>query len=742
MLRSKGSGGASRCAFADRNAARLGTVLVALSGGALRGERSGLRRVTYAMLLIALGAALTPRSAEAARVMPDGFFHETIASVPVPTDFTFLPDGRMLIASKTGQVWLRNGQGELAQALDIEHQICTDVARGLLGITHHPEFDGSGGANDWIYLHHSHNKHGMCGRRHDRAPVNRISRFKMEGDTIVAASQQVLVDNVPSPNGQHDGGDLEFGNDDHLYVSFGDGGCNYTDFNRCMADNDAARDSNVLLGKILRITDEGEPAPGNPYAGRPRSEACALNGMTTSKNARHCDETFASGLRNPWRMAFNPNTASSRTVFRVHDVGQRTWEEINQGRAGADYGWNCREGPIANPARSAKCRPMPAGLASPEYAYHHRSGCKSITGGAWVPNDSGWPARFRNTYLYSDYVCNRVFRLHRRDGRLTSSRFAVSLGAGGPISIGFGPHRGGSALYYATFANGGQIRRISYTSGTVPPAARIKSTNGQVWSTSDTVAFDASASGGSGPLLYRWDFDGDGIVDEETNDPLAAHTYTARDRFEVSLTVIDSNGEESDPVSVEAFPLNSPPTATIDSAPASFAVGEQLGLTGNAQDPDGDSTTLRWEVLQWHNGDHTHPYASGEGPSLELAGPEPEDLLSVARARNYLEVRLDAEDALGLRATAPDIHAIRPRLTKLDFLSRPDGFRFLVSNRRFRAPRAMRFWEDWQVTVEAIRQRDGRGRLWVFDRWSDGGARRHLITPSEMSRLRVIHVRR
>lgn len=701
-----------------------------------------MRHFVYATLLAALAAALVPRPAEAARGLPDGFTHSRVASASFPTDFEFLPDGRMLIASKSGQVWIRTGQGALTQALDIEDQICTDSARGLLGITRHPEFDGSGGANDWIYLHHNNNR-GVCGRDLELGPVNRISRFRMEGDTIVAASQQVLLDNIPAPSAAHNGGDVQFGNDGYLYVSVGDGGCNYAAFRRCMEDNDAARDSNVLVGKILRLTDDGEPAPGNPFAGRPRSEACALHGGTTSPEARHCKETFATGLRNPFRMAFNPNTSSSKTVFRIHDVGQRAWEEINRGTAGADYGWNCREGPIPNPARSAKCRPMPAGLVDPMYAYSHRSGCKSVTGGAWVPNNSGWPARFRNLYLYSDYVCNRVFSLGRRNGRLARSLLARNLGAGGPISIGFGPHRGRSALYYTTFANGGEIRRIAYTAGQVPPAAVINGTNGQVWSATDTVAFDASASRGSQPLLYRWDFDNDGEIDEETSDPLTEHTYAARDRFQASLRVRDGSGAESDPVTVEVFPLNTPPTATISgSAPASFAVGEQLGLSGVAEDPDDDPTALHWEVLQWHDGDHTHPYASGDGPSLEIAGPEPEDLRSTARARNYLEVKLEAEDSLGLRSTGPDVHAIRPRVTHLDFLTRPTGFVFLVNNHRFRAPRTIRFWEEWQVTVAAISQRDKRGNRWMFGSWSDGGARRHLIKPSEMSRLRAVHVRR
>ncbi|MBA2490711.1 MAG: PQQ-dependent sugar dehydrogenase [Gammaproteobacteria bacterium] len=94
------------------------------------------------------------------------------------------------------------------------------------------------------------------------------------------------------------------------------------------------------MGKILRITRDGGIPPNNPFMGA-NSARCALTGRTTA--GKHCQETFATGLRNPFRMAFDPNAASTR--FFINDVGQITWEEINLGQAGADYGWNLREGP-------------------------------------------------------------------------------------------------------------------------------------------------------------------------------------------------------------------------------------------------------------------------------------------------------------------------------------------------------------------------------------------------------------
>lgn len=725
------------------------------------------------ILALALGAGLAAHPAVAARVIPNGFWHSKVASVPLPTDFDFLPDGRMLITSKTGQVWvLKDGELLSAPALDIEARMCTDNARGLLGITHHPQFGQEGGENDWIYVHHN-NHNGTkpaCPRNEPDGPFNQVTRFRMQGDTILTGpgNEETLLHRLFSPNGQHDGGALEFGHDGFLYVTVGDGSCHYVHFAnraRCGPNNDAARDPNVLVGKVLRLTPEGEPAPGNPFAGRPRSEDCAELGMTDpAGEARHCNETYATGLRNPWRMAFDPDAAG--TVFRVHDVGQGGWEEINRGVAGADYGWNCKEGPDPNPARSARCRPLPRGLTDPAYAYSHRKGCKSITGGAYVPDAAAWPG-FRNRYLYGDYVCNKIFILRQRPhrGGFERSPLATRLGFGGPVSIGFGPYRDREALYYTTFARGGEVRRIAHTAGNTPPVARIRSVGGQVWKPprnpadpddpsweSSVVELDASQSDDADgdELEFRWVF-GDGSADLVTDEPVVAHDYGpagSPGRYQVTLTVSDGR-DDSDPVTVEAFPENSPPEASIDAAPDSFAVGEELLLVGSMSDLEDDAEPgtegeLRWTALQWHDADHTHPYALGTGPGFELVGPEPEDLHSTPRGRNYLEVQLVAEDSLGLRSQA-QAHAIRPRMVRLPFETRPDGFRFFVNNQRFLAPRAVRFWEDWQVVVRGANQRDAQGRRWRFGRWSDGGAREHAITPSalldETPRLRAVHVR-
>jgi hypothetical protein len=176
---------------------------------------------------------------------------------------------------------------------------------------------------------------------------------------------------------------------------------------------------------------------------------------------KKCQETFAWGLRNPFRMAFDPNATGTR--FFVNDVGEITWEEIDLGKAGADYGWNVREGHCAT-GSTTDCGPPPSGMTNPIYDYNHDTGCMSATGGAFVP-DGIWPAQYDRTYLFGDLVCGRMFVLTQQpDGSFSRTDFAQGFGAYGLVDMVFGPSGADWALYYINWnAPGQEIHRITYT---------------------------------------------------------------------------------------------------------------------------------------------------------------------------------------------------------------------------------------------------------------------------------------
>jgi glucose/arabinose dehydrogenase len=414
-----------------------------------------LTPITLALLVGFFACLLFARPAV---TLPGDFEDKLVTDVALPTALAFTPDDRMLVTSKPGRLYVYK-DGSKTQALNIESQICATSERGLLGVAVDPNFANNG----YIYLYYTYKKHGVCPDHEPanrRNPVNRVSRLVMSGDTVDPASERVLIDNIPSPNGNHNAGDLHVGKDGYLYVSVGDGGCDYAEPERCQYENDASRDRHVLLGKVLRITPEGGIPPDNPFIG-PNSRRCNVTGRTARGN--NCRETFARGFRNPFRMAFDPDTSLTTTRFLINDVGGQDLEEIDRGKAGADYGWNLCEGRKDNLERRGKVNCSKAPLTPPIHAYSHGSGCRSITGGAFVPDDGSWPASYDDAYLFGDFVCNKIFELRRdRGGGLTRTLF-TNVGDGGPIAMTFGPYGTGEALYYTTFANGGEVRRISPT---------------------------------------------------------------------------------------------------------------------------------------------------------------------------------------------------------------------------------------------------------------------------------------
>jgi glucose/arabinose dehydrogenase len=498
-------------------------------------------------------AALSLPSAAPGGVLPADFTDSLVASLPAPTALAFTPDGRMLVTSQAGALRVVQAGSILSTpALELSPAVCSDGERGLLGVAVDPGFT----SNHFVYLYYTAVTASGC--------VNRVSRFALgDGSIIDPASETVLL-NIPSPGCCHNGGYVQFGKDGYLYVSVGDGGT-------------GGRDQSVLLGKVLRITGDGNIPPDNPFLG-PDSARCNLTGRTDP--GKVCQETFAWGLRNPFRIAFDQN--SSGTRFYINDVGQDTWEEIDAGQSGADYGWNIREG-FCVTGSTTDCGPPPPGMTNPIFAYPHANGCDAITAGAFVPNGI-WPAAYDGSYLFADYLCGTIFQLvPNADGTFSSSEFATGLGSGGPIAMSFGPDGQTQALYYSTYANGGQVRKIALTQqqNHAPTAALTADlTSGPA---PLMVTFDGSAS--SDPdegdtLTYVWDF-GDGTTQEGTT-PSVTHLYSTPGPYTAALTVRDSHGAASTPATVQiqvGNPLTAPANVVAPDVQGDARVGLTLSAT-------------------------------------------------------------------------------------------------------------------------------------------------------------------
>ena len=591
---------------------------------------------------LAVGTFVLSLAAASPAAVPSGFTDTLVLGVAAPTDVAFTPDGRMLVTSQAGRLGVYDGAGApLASQTLPASQICANSERGLLGVA----VDPNHAVNRHVYLFYTRRKPGGdCGAASPitpLTPVNRVSRFTLPATNVLdLASEVVLVDEMPSPAGNHNAGDLAFGRDGYLYASIGDGGCDYAG-GGCAGGNDASRDENVLTGKILRVAvnPDGSTSipPTNPFQGAD-SERCALTGRTVSAGKTRCQETFARGLRNPFRFAMDPNAAGTR--FFVNDVGQSTREEIDLGQAGADYGWNCKEGALVTGA----CASVPPGVVDPIFDYGRgtvpgttASGCGSITGGAFVPNGI-WPAGYDGTYLFADFVCGFIFRLSGA-GPYAAADFATSIGNSSATSLAFGPSGTTQALYYTTYAAGGQVRRIAYAlPGNNPPVA-VASGSPLTGPVPLTVTFSAAGSADPDPadtLTYFWTF-GDGGPEQSTASLTVQHAYAVAGTFTATLRVRDDKLAFSAPATVLVQPGNTPPVATIQSpaAGATFAVGQAVTLTGtgtDAQDGALPASRLSWTV-RLHHDTHVHPFLGPvTGNDVVFTAPAPEDLLAATTA--------------------------------------------------------------------------------------------------------------
>lgn len=369
-----------------------------------------LRRL--ALLVIAVVFAFGCGSAGAASLRPIGEFDQPVYVTSSPTN----PE-RLLVVEREGKI-VETGPAGTRQLFDLTELVsCCDVERGMLSIVPAPDFESSGR----IYATYTGTPQagGAEGDVH-------LDSFRPNPNGGAPIREPILsVGHAQEAN--HNGGQLQFGPDGHLYLSLGDGGGAGDPFEN-------GQDTKELLGKILRLDPHPGQAPaysipaGNPFAG------------TASR-----EEIWAYGLRNPWRFSFDRATGD----MVIADVGQSAREEIDiatspaagvVGGAGANYGWNCREGTIAYTGPAAACATA-SGFTDPVFDYPHADpgggaafGC-SIIGGYVVRDPSLGDLYGR--YLYTDFCSEEIRSLVLpRGGGLASGDRSEDLTVKKPSSFG------------------------------------------------------------------------------------------------------------------------------------------------------------------------------------------------------------------------------------------------------------------------------------------------------------------
>jgi glucose/arabinose dehydrogenase len=376
--------------------------------------------------IVLAGAGSSPVSA-----LPPSFADEAVVSVRKPTTVEPLFGERAVVLEQdSGQIRIIDtATGVLSTAIDLN--VCaTANERGLLGFTTDPDVAATGR----VYVYYTRFAGNAC--------VNRVSAFTLSGSTIHPGTEQVLIDNISSINGNHNGGDIEIGNDGQLYIATGDGGRDPRGNSGGGGSNDAAQDRSLLNGKILRVDRyTGLPSVGNPLSGA-STVACGSRGNTSVTPTTECRELFAWGLRNPYRFAFDPNTSATR--FFINDVGQNTQEEVNEGLPGANYGWNIREGNCPR-NETPPCVGPNFGLTDPIASYDHSIGA-FITAGAFIP-DGVWPSSYDGGYLFADGGSGQIW--FRNAAGVVNYDAPFATGKFGITDMAFVMEATGYALYYS-----------------------------------------------------------------------------------------------------------------------------------------------------------------------------------------------------------------------------------------------------------------------------------------------------
>lgn len=514
-------------------------------------------RMLSRTVLISFASLLVVSASAIAATLPTGFTETRIASgISNPTAMTVAADGRIFVAEQAGRLRVIRDGVLLAQPfLQLSPNALGE--RGLLGVALDPNFTSNG----FVYVLYTS----------PTAPprINRVSRFTASAtnpDVAEAGSEVRLLDlSALSTAYIHNGGALHFGADGMLYIATGDN-----------ADSTNAQSLSNTHGKILRIRPDGSIPDDNPFLGQ-----------TTGVN----QSIWALGLRNPY--TFAPDPATGR--IHINDVGQDSSEEVNQGIAGANFGWPQTEGYEPGGV---------AGVRYPIYAYQNAGANCSIIGAAFYRSSArNFPDEYEGRYFFGDY-CGGFIRTLAGPTYATAQTFATGVGSLVDIDVG-----GDGALYYLQRNAGGELFRVTY-SGAVPPSISAHPDSLTV-PAGQSASFSVVASGSS-PLSYQWLRNGVDIVGATDSTYALSPVAPADNGALFSVRVSNAYGSVVSNQATLSVTTNSAPVATI-TLPVTgtlYRGGDIVPFAGTATDAEDGAlpaSAFRWRV-DFHHDDHTHPH--------------------------------------------------------------------------------------------------------------------------------------
>ncbi len=642
------------------------------------------RRVSLdACALASLVVAASASPAHAA-ILPAGFSETALVpagSLPNATAMQIAPDGRVFVCQQSGQLRVI-ANGTLLATPFVALTVDANGERGLLGVAFDPNF----AMNQYVYVYYT--VRGGAGVN----VHNRVSRFTANGNVAMAGSEFVVMelDDLSSAT-NHNGGAINFGPDGRLYIAVGEN-----------ANPSYSQTLSNRHGKMLRVNADGSIPTDNPMS------FPGVTGTPTGLNRA----IWAVGLRNPFTFAFNPGGSPA---LAINDVGGGSFEEVNDGVAGANYGWPATEGYTTNPL-----------YRSPRHAYGHgntsSTGC-AITGGAFYnPATPTFPAEYLSDYFFADYCTSWIRRLDTA----TNTVVGFATGGGSPVDLKVGND---GHLYYLSRGNS-TVFRVQY--GDVAPTITSHPAN-RTASPGQSASFTVVASG-TGPFTYRWQRNNVDIPGAAG----AGATYTlaspqlADTGARLRVNVANSVGNLFSNDAVLTVTTNIPPIAAI-TAPATsllYAGGMTVAFAGTGTDPDGAPTTLPASAFSWrvdfHHDTHSHPFL----PTTTgiTSGTFVVPTTGETSANVWYRIHLTVTDAAGLtHSVQRDVY---PRIARLTLATSPSGLQVRLDGQPVAAPTSFDSVVGMVRTIEAGSP-SVAGVTYAFTGWSDAGAPgRAIVTPS------------
>lgn len=574
-------------------------------------------------------------------------------------------DGRIFIAERGGivKVYQNNTVTNVFTVTTV-----TDNEQGLLGLTLHPDF----ATNGYIYVFYSVDNGGVI--RH------RIERVQIDNANQVVGRQEILL-LEPIGGGFHNGGDLKFFNG-FLYVTVGDS-----------QQNTNSQDLDTYKGKILRLTEDGQPAPGNPYYGSGSVQRQSI---------------WVYGFRNPWRLIPNPK---ANKLF-VLDVGT-SWEEVNEisNPTIRNYAWGHPQGGDGK-------QPETNLFTNPIFTYATGSIGNALTNGVlYNPATPRYP-NLEGKFIFKDYVRTEIRSFDPNVADPASDVFYTA-----PQQYVLGMMLGNDGyLYYCAYGNNGALIRLNYIETEVPTIVNHPVT--QTIMETYPVTFNVTASGVG--LSYQWQFNNVNIPGATAASYTIANVTNA-DAGAYKVVVTNTAGSvTSNPATLTITPFSNAPTVTLVSPLPTLKWNADDIVNFSATATDTEDGTLPASAFSWSmdlfhedvpGAGHSHPGASPQGVSSGtfVASNQGEKTPNV-----WYRFTVKVTDSDGLTASSfVDIH---PNLVDVTATSSPALLNLEFNQKTVTAPSTKKVVANAKLqTLNAPTPQYVGNIRYDFDHWSQGG---------------------